>query len=295
MQNEHNIGLRYVASGNLFIIKEVCKTVPFELGGRRGNIKRFSEQSAVRMRRYLRTCLADYTHMVTLTYPCGYPTNGAIVKNHLKRFIQELKRELAGRGAMSAKAISEWSVFWFFEFQKRGAPHFHLFCTHVPDNKWISKTWYRIVDSEDERHLRAGTNCERFKAGRAGTISYAAKYAAKATQKDVPEEFKSVGRFWGVSGRRAVLAADTFVSLTEMEQPKIKCVIRDIKGTVSTAIMQGKAEVIVRKEGVYVAVIHEHSVQKKLRSEVSRLTAITMNWSAMFEDAELNIEGYGYA
>lgn len=55
---------------------------------------------------------------------------------------------------------------------------------------------------EKASHLAAGTRVERIKSGRDGTISYARKYAAKQSQKDVPIGFGWCGRFWGICGNR---------------------------------------------------------------------------------------------
>jgi hypothetical protein len=42
--------------------------------------------------------------------------------------------------------------------------------------------------------------------------AYAAKYAAKQSQKVIPAKFGWSGRFWGVCGCRVTMAAATFVS-----------------------------------------------------------------------------------
>ena len=65
----------------------------------------------------------------------------------------------------------------------------------------LSKEWYRIVGSGDPKHLRAGTRVERIKRS---AISYVAKYAQKNEQKQVPEGFQNVGRFWGTWGMKLV-------------------------------------------------------------------------------------------
>ncbi len=85
------------------------------------------------------------------------------------------------------------------EFQKRGALHFHIFLNGEVAKEEVSAAWYRIVGSGDERHLRAGTRVEALREHHAAA-AYAAKYASKADQKDVPEEFTDVGRFWGTFG-----------------------------------------------------------------------------------------------
>jgi hypothetical protein len=63
---------------------------------------------------------------------------------------------------------------------------------------WVSETWYRICESGDERHLKAGTRLERIRKP-GGARRYTVKYAFKMEQKRVPVEYRNVGRFWGHS------------------------------------------------------------------------------------------------
>lgn len=89
---------------------------------------------------------------------------------------------------------------WILEFQKRGAPHFHLFTEGYLHFLEVREAWYRIVGSGDPKHLEAGTRVEELvKKHAAG--AYAAKYASKHAQKEVPEDFRNVGRFWGSWGK----------------------------------------------------------------------------------------------
>ena len=125
--------------------------------------------------------------MLTLTYPGSYPQDGRIVKNHWRRFRQWMVRNGAVYG------------LWVLEFQKRGAPHFHVFINSRLETAAASKAWYSIVDSGDSKHLRAGIRIERFHH-RPALGPYLMKYAAKMDQKDVPSEFANVGRFWGTWG-----------------------------------------------------------------------------------------------
>lgn len=164
-----------------------------------------SASASKRMARYLRSSLAVYKVFITLTYPYGFPLDGRICKEHLRRFNQEVARFLRLRNYLP----HEISLFWFLEFQSRGAPHFHIFCTHFIDKDWLSRTWFRIVGSDDDRHLKAGTNVQAFMEGRSGACAYARKYARKEEQKDVPEKFLNVGRFWGITGQRNVVVAAT--------------------------------------------------------------------------------------
>lgn len=203
-------------------------TTPFQTinQGKKSEIKEFSRKSIGSIRRYLRSCTADYSYLGTLTYPDEFPSDGRVFKIHLARFLQVYRRNFDKH--VRTDSTEKFSVFWFLEFQQRGAPHFHFFATHAPfikgnsdlpkseliklQREWIADKWYKIVSSGDERHLRAGTQFDPLRAGRGGTIKYATKYALKQTQKKVPECITNVGRFWGVSGWRHCLSATWVVS-----------------------------------------------------------------------------------
>ncbi len=125
--------------------------------------------------------------MLTLTYPAEFPMDGRLVKRHWHNFRTWLVRKHGRCGV------------WFMEFQERGAPHFHVFLDAGVDKQEVSRKWYAIVGSEDPKHLVAGTRVEQLREQHAAP-AYAAKYAAKAKQKAVPEGFQEVGRFWGTFG-----------------------------------------------------------------------------------------------
>jgi len=185
----------------------------------RGEILEFSKKS--RKRLAFVACNTDvvFKTMITLTYPAEFPSDGKTVKNNLRAFLEWLTRDLGARP----------SYLWFLEFQKRGAPHFHLLIDwelpviwreetvnidghtitrkrpsqdHRDQVKWfrhrVSATWYRIVGSGDYKHLQAGTRTERIRKPD-GAKRYATKYAYKMRQKAVPPEYRNVGRFWGCS------------------------------------------------------------------------------------------------
>lgn len=156
-------------------------------GGKRNNIIGFSKQSSKRLKFHMNNTSTDFKNMITLTYPKDFPSNGREVKYHLNRFTKELKK----RGI---------NYTWVIEFQKRGAPHFHF----LTDKRWadkyeISLTWFNIVNSRDQKHLKAGTKVEKLRLGAVGAKSYIRKYVNKQDQKEVPKEYNEVGRFWGNS------------------------------------------------------------------------------------------------
>jgi hypothetical protein len=127
---------------------------------------------------------------LTLTYPGTeeenlIPTDGKIVKQHINAFNQFLRRNGV-------------EYFWFLEFQERGAPHMHYFLTLPIKRERIVKAWCSIVGSKGKDHREAGIRIEWFRSENK-EAAYAAKYASKKEQKEVPENYKNVGRFWGIS------------------------------------------------------------------------------------------------
>lgn len=290
---EKRSGRLYRVSGNLLICKKTSRCIPHNfVNASRSSVHEFSTGSAVRMRRYLRECAAEYENMVTLTYPGFFESDGAIVKNHLRKFLQELKRKVERE---KPHEFLRYSAFWFLEFQERGAPHFHIFTTHYFHKDFVSKTWYRIVNSEDPRHLAAGTRCEKLERGRSGLISYAQKYANKQCQKIVPENYENVGRFWGVSGYRATMSADTFVSRDDRKDAGVRNSEKKLFEEVEKGIFEGVITTLKKEQGeVAIYILLNNQVWRRLMLKVSILAAKTMKVPTLFQDAGLNIEGDGH-
>jgi hypothetical protein len=177
-------------------------------------IVNFTAASRYRLGRYLRFCSSRYRVFITLTYPAAYPANGIICKKHLKEFLRREQRRNSQDREQAA-----FSAVWFLEFQKRGAPHFHVFQTTLINafdelqamRRRVAAAWFDICSTGDPAHARAGTNVEIIKE-KGHVIAYAAKYAAKQDQKMVPNGFQNVGRFWGIVGDREVMAADILLT-----------------------------------------------------------------------------------
>ncbi|HID19709.1 MAG TPA: hypothetical protein EYP28_02050 [Methanophagales archaeon] len=162
-------------------------------GGKRSEIRGFSKASRYRLFKKIASLHQEKAQkrgrpiFVTLTYPEEYPDDFEIYKRDLDVFAKRVRR----------KYPSAFFV-WRLEFQKRGAPHYHclIFGIAKIPKTWLSKTWYDVVGSGDEKHLKAGTKVERVRSWR-GVWSYVSKYLGKVpeNQENVPE---STGRFWGV-------------------------------------------------------------------------------------------------
>lgn len=162
----------------------------------RGEILQWSKKSRQRLAFVASNTDVTFRTMITLTYPNEYPSNGKAVKRHLNAFLTWLRRETNG-----------CSYLWFLEFQKRGAPHFHiLYDAPFPRTRIeqrdlrfrVSTTWYRLVGSGDPKHLAAGCRTERIR-NEGGARNYCVKYAMKMRQKTVPPGYRNVGRLWGTS------------------------------------------------------------------------------------------------
>lgn len=170
-------------------------------GGKRGCVTRFSYKSRRRLMNTLgkvqKRCIPLF---LTLTYPAIYPNDPRAWKRHLDVFVKRMERRFPDVGG-----------FWKLEEQKRGAPHFHLILWGVEYAHmlcWVSRAWYEVVSSGDEKHLRAGTRVETVRSW-GGVMSYAAKYVGKLSDAS----WQYPGRFWGCIGRKAVPWGEKVVHL----------------------------------------------------------------------------------
>lgn len=193
--------------------------------GIRGNVVEFSDRSRNRLLFSAFNASVEWFAFVTLTYPAEFPTNGYIVRTHRNTFLTNLRREYSGI-----------QYLWALEFQERGAPHLHLLTDQFISMRWLSETWYQVVDSQDEKHLRAGTRVE-FLRGREHGASYMAKsYTGKKAQKQVPPEYLNVGRFWGASRSLVVVKQSASFGIT----PEGVRVVRTMRRFVEKGIVKVK-------------------------------------------------------
>jgi hypothetical protein len=164
--------------------------------------------------------------MVTLTYPGDWLTvapTGKEAKRHLQAFRHRYKKAWG----------HDLRTVWKLEFQRRGAPHYHLLMVPphglsktpgarataaarvgagLPFRQWLSEVWAAIVGHPDpeerRRHRLAGTGVDYAEGLRVSDPKRVAVYftkhgafEAKAYQHCVPEEWQAPGqgpgRFWG--------------------------------------------------------------------------------------------------
>lgn len=158
--------------------------------GRRSEITCFSRAARDRLAFVAANTSVIFTTMITLTYPRDYPDDGRICKGHLTEFLQWIRRKW-----------DDPDYLWFLEFQKRGAPHYHILVARdrrPGDIEAVAETWYKIVGSGNPDHLAAGTQTAIVRKAN-GAKRYAVKYCYKMRQKKVPDGFTWPGRFYGYS------------------------------------------------------------------------------------------------
>lgn len=178
----------------------------------RGEVREFTEASRGRMVRYLREAEADYRYFGTLTVGDQYSRDPEDFRRAVDRWLVQAMRALKAAHRKKGESESEASIFWFVEFQSRGAPHLHIFYTRWVHWKPLAEMWARLClrfnlcgEHEVDYFWRTSTKFEKFKYGFRGMVSYARKYASKSEQKqEVEGTFDGGwrGRFWGVRGNR---------------------------------------------------------------------------------------------
>jgi hypothetical protein len=259
--NESSQGSEYrvkVTGKYVVITPHYRNLASFSSIGQRGEVRGLSLSSAARMRGYLRDCVANYGVFITLTYPSGHGENGIRAKRDLKCFIQRYCR--------AAKSSSRsFSAFWFMEWQKRGAIHFHIYGTHELPKDTLARWWYEIVGSEDIRHLRAGTRIERIRSGRDGWVAYASKYASKSVQKVVPEGFGWSGRLWGVFGLRTTVVAATIIGGINQETVKKQKLYDCLRSEMYEYVRVGACKRLKTRLGMVVYVVNDKDFLYRIR------------------------------
>jgi hypothetical protein len=201
----------------------------------RGTVTKFSAESAKRLERYLRNCIARYEFFGTLTVADDLLDGEAFKRAldlFLRRFHRSQVREVQTKGDRELSSTS--STCWFLEFQKRGAPHVHLLYTdYVPWRKAASD-W---VDAIDQPWcFETSTKFEKL---RGPVASYATKYAGKLDQKKLPEGVESFGRWWGVRGDRSTVSATYDVKISRDNVFMVAGQLNALDSAAKVAVEQG--------------------------------------------------------
>lgn len=161
------------------------------VGGKKSSISSFSAASKKR----LRFTASNSTPLISqfcATYHETIVSDGRLLKKHLNRFLTQIR-----------KHYPTAEYLWILEFQRRGAPHFHIFLTLPRGTEglhdFLARTWNHIAEPDSKKHLRFHLDKKNFIDWSMGSGSYLCKYLDKEHQKAVPLNFSDIGRFWGNS------------------------------------------------------------------------------------------------
>lgn len=176
------------------IIKRPCIQVSEGTTGKRGKIWQFSEGSSRRLKFLCRNSGHHIKSQFCCTFHNSWPLDGKSLKAMIGRLINRIKRKF-GRGL---------HYIWVLEFQEREAPHLHLFLDlpATRQNRWfLADAWLDVSDQmADPVCRRFHRNPKNFFTWEMKSGDYLVKeYIGKIEQKEVPESFRNVGRFWGAS------------------------------------------------------------------------------------------------
>ena len=236
--------------------------------GKKQKIGRFTAKSKRKLQQRFaqldRSRLKYLPKMLTLTYPKKYSSDPAVWKENLDDFLEHHFKP----------HFPNTFIIWKLEPQRRGAPHYHLLI-FSDDSKLLNRvytqkeklarSWYQVVASGDEKHLRAGIRvgfAPKTKNGRPikkraqdfanwdMVSGYVAKYLGKVTglfksESNGDEEIKQVGRYWGIYNRSLYnqFVTEKSIQLSEAEYMKLKKMVIDQ----TTKDMDTKAESILFK------------------------------------------------
>lgn len=203
-----------VAQGRLLKVSAISPSEDV-LGGKRGKVSTFSRASRLRLLQKMHTIkpmkgAKFYGTFITLTYGQQFPTP-ALAKHHLDNFLKRLRRRW-----------TYCSGFWRFEFQRRGAPHFHLVLFGLPflPKETLAKWWSDTIgvqfqDTSSGMATPPFTRIEVLKS-HAHAARYVSKYVAKVDDGSgfnflayltaegefihpvTREVCDTIGRWWGV-------------------------------------------------------------------------------------------------
>jgi len=181
-------------------------------GGIRNKVSAFSRASRLRLLSKMHTIKPVrnfHATFITLTYGQSFP-DPTTAKRHLDNFLKRLRRR--------------WlyaSGFWRFEFQRRGAPHFHLVLFGLPflpketlAGWWFSTIGVQFSDTSSGEARAPFTRIEAIKS-HAQAARYVSKYVAKCDDSGfnfpayltdegefihpvTGEITETIGRWWGV-------------------------------------------------------------------------------------------------
>lgn len=208
--------VRIAFDGRLFALSNPNPDARVIPRGERAEITEFSRQSRKRLMQLFasvaETAVRDSAVFIGLTYHRDWPDTPAGCRAQLRAFLKSLRRK-----------YPETAVIWRLEFQRRGAPHYHLLVvgTSFVDSELVTTWWGDIAHGESEYHGRMATNTQQIKTWY-HACAYVSKEIAKVSQSKWGEKN---GRYWGVEGRSFLPAVVDEIPLTLSQFSRLKAMV----------------------------------------------------------------------
>ena len=177
---------------------------------KRGKVERFTNQSRRRLfKQLLKLNTGHEYHFITLTYPKEYSLDFAVWKADLHKLSSGLRYHYPKIG-----------FIWKLEYQKRGAPHFHLLAYipsvhHIKELRdTVRKSWRKIIGETSTRSFQYSVQVDAVQDIKA-SVFYLALYQTKDLNErtDIPS-----GRVWGIYGRKHLPTGDCGQSTFSYEE-----------------------------------------------------------------------------
>lgn len=239
----------------------------------RSKIFRFSEKSKSNLLHVCRNSGHLVKSQFCLTYHESWVKDGLAVKAQMNHFVTALKR------------LSPEEVFylWVLEFQERFAPHFHFFSNIDASQEWpgvpflypvqqeeITRLWvYRV----QRLHAPGSLQTEAFHNHKKNFFPWSMKsgsyvvkeYIEKSVQKDVPEDFQNVGRFWGNS--RNMIPRSYIVDPDEVQDVYLQGAVEKFVRIISKRHERSKENRVKYAAGLLKRRVQELEIEKGVDSE----------------------------
>lgn len=221
---EPGIGLTTHVGGSLAQMKFPTGKRPQVGGGKRGAVYEFSRKARRNLLNYMNSLNTEkikLPYFITLTYPKEYPRDkGSWTEHFNRRFRRRFERK-----------YGQVPIIWRKEFQKRGAPHFHLLVfLDAPVGElreFVSRAWYESCGRICPEHLKAGTQVSAARTWRR-VMGYASKYMGKV--EVLSPGVESPGRFWGRWNDKALPIQPQQDTLPLVQAIKLRRVLRKYTG-----------------------------------------------------------------
>ena len=188
----------------------------------RGKITKLSRKSLSKLAFVAQVTAHRFQSILTLTF-CKVVKSGRLVKTALKMVLGYLQTIHPG---------IEW--LWWLEFQKRGSPHFHILLSENVSREThilLAVKWAELQQLNDKEWLKAYNvtahrNSWEALRSKDGAAGYVTQYAKKKHQKEVPEGYTNVGRFWGIKPGLVEKCLDKAVI---SDQSEVKAMLHDLR------------------------------------------------------------------